>query len=371
MQAFQKIAAGSLLLLLLGAPASGQDGEGLPLPAATPKSPTALPATVTTKFDPRIDGLPFVNLGDFASPEGNCIGMSLLAIDAFNRRQTAAAAGQPAPAAPPIAKTPTELDLPLEEASSAVQQAEETGGDDDLRVNKEQRLSNPAAIRAALLRIAKTGEPEVMTLKGGTDGHATVLYGYANGNLQIYDPNYPGETIQWPYDPVKGLGKHPKVKDDPFYAHLTGANSTPFAQFHTSAAIPALTAACDTLAKSCTARFPVVAAAVTPQANGKGVVISGTVSHGPARTFEGERSPAPKYAWVSVNGNPIERVRLGKNGSYKVTAPAADFNQDQNDVRVVATTDQGLLAGYVESKVAKPAPPVSEGMVQALERKGP
>lgn len=61
----------SLAVLLLGSSVDAQD--------RTPRRP--LPRVIATELDPRRDGLPSGNDGDFASPDGNCWGMSLMAID--------------------------------------------------------------------------------------------------------------------------------------------------------------------------------------------------------------------------------------------------------------------------------------------------
>src|SRR5262249_28535501 len=81
--------------------ALAQEDPGLPLPRPRPSSAPP-PSVVTTDFDVNRDALAFGNPGDSASPEGNCLGMSLVAIDRFERRRAAEAAGQPtAPARTP------------------------------------------------------------------------------------------------------------------------------------------------------------------------------------------------------------------------------------------------------------------------------
>ena len=55
-------------------------------------------------------------------------------------------------------------------------------------VGKMVKPSDPSLINAALARMAATGTPELMLLRGGKhgqDGHATVVFGYKDGKLQI------------------------------------------------------------------------------------------------------------------------------------------------------------------------------------------
>ena len=167
-------------------------------------------------------------------------------------------------------------------------------------VNEELKLSNPKNIRAALERIAKTSIPEIMTLNSASDGHATVLYGYKDGKLQIYDPNFPGETVEWPFDPVKGLARHPKAKDDPtFYGKLKLAGSTPFDQFQTGRDIAAIRSSCDALDKACVGRFETVTGKVEPASNG-----ASSRSRARSRAASRRRSKARSPRSRGASGSP-------------------------------------------------------------------
>ena len=126
----------------------------LPLPAAPKAKTAAFPTTVTTRFDPRLHGLPFPNLGDYAS-EGNCIGMSLLAVDSYKRRIAAEQAGAPPATAPTLPDNPASVDMEGRDSvtASLAQETQvknlDSGADN---VNEELKLSNPKNIRAALER---------------------------------------------------------------------------------------------------------------------------------------------------------------------------------------------------------------------------
>lgn len=368
------LALGAILsLALAGRTALAQD-EGLPLPVVThssrarptaPRASSNVPSTVTTGFDPRINGLPFGNPGDFAEPEGNCFGMSAVAVDNFLRRQAASTGS--APVATPIAEGIPDADAPKEVLVSTEQSAIEAKDDNERGPIHEVPLHDPSAIDAALDRIAKTGQPEVLTISGKEDGHATVLYGYENGKLQIYDPNYPGETVQWPFDPVKGFGPHPKGSDDSFYKTLKTAGSTPLSALTASKDLAELRASPSALASADATRYPKISVKATPAANGN-VAVTGSVSRGPTRTDEGEPTTPASRVWVVVNGKPVTQAKVVR-GSFKVTLPESaltDASGEPSDVRVVATSSmrdgRTLFAGYADTTLEIPR----TGIIQKL-----
>jgi hypothetical protein len=349
-----------------GAPACAQ--EGLPLPEVPASvAASAPPSVVTTGFDPKKDGLPFPNMGDYASPNGNCIGTSIVAIDNFLTRKAREAQGISDPAPARISTNPEQVDFVEEATTSVVQEvAEEKDDTDDKHdtFNPEKPLHDPAPIVAALERIAKTGKPEILNVSSASDGHATVLFGYADGKLQVYDPNYPGKTIEWPFDPKKGLGKNPEASDDPFYAHLRTVGVTPLSQLHTAAQLAAIRKSVAELAPDVEKRYVKVGVSGVAT-DGTHTRISGRVSGGLKRTFEGDRPPRPSVVWASVGGKPVAHARIAKDGSFHLVLPAAALAGSAADVHLVAMTGEGLLAGYLDDHIES-KPSATPGIVHAV-----
>lgn len=350
------LASALAVVLSLASAARAQDPDGLPLPATKKPVRASLPATIDTGFDPAQDGASFVNIGTYAS-QGDCLGMSLTAIDRFLRRRS----GETLPAQePPDTKNAPRGGLvgdPVDHETAAVVQA--VGNRDEAVFDhaKKARFSDPGPVNAALERIAATGKPEVLGLDGKHDGHAIVLFGYKDGKLQIYDPNYPGETIQWPFDPVHGLKKYPKaLGTDPkeadmrrFYGGITTVTPVPFDHFQVSRDIAKIRGECSAQAKACAAKFPTVTTNVTPSRDGKSVTITGTVTRG---LTKGEDGPTERPALVILRVNGVlghKPVPL-RGGHFTVTLPASALQDGDNVVQVVATTDGGGFAGFATTK---------------------
>jgi hypothetical protein len=367
-----------VLSLLVADQARGQD-DGLPsssIPAPTRRYATtakpSIPATITTRFDVAKDGLPFINYGDFGGPGGNCLGMSLIAIDNFQRRLAAERAGKPDAPPPPMTDQPETVDVAKQETVSLAQAIASTR--DVERAHSPAvvtPLSNPANIRAALARMARTGQPQVMLMTAGNEGHANVLYGYKDGKLQLYDPNYPGETVEWPFDPVTGLGTHPKAGlngdgTPNFYSQLDSAGANSFSRYRAATALAHVRSVCAAGGAECVARYPTVDATAASDGAGR-VTVSGTVSGGPAMT-DGTPTIPPSAVWVAVNGNPVGLASLNPNGTFTLTLDASAFQPGTNDLRVVATSDNPnagpQFAGYVDKNVAPI--PTTKGLVGVL-----
>jgi hypothetical protein len=69
------------------------------------------------------------------------------------------------------------------------------------------RATNVAALANLWLQMKVTGKPQVMGMQfaDGSVGHAVVVYGFRDGKLLIYDPNYPGRTVTASVDPTRGI----------------------------------------------------------------------------------------------------------------------------------------------------------------------
>lgn len=314
-----------------------------------PPGARSLPATISTRFDPARDGLPFGNSGDFASPGGNCWGMSLVAIDRYVQRTTnpPARARAPRQPAPPVATSPGQAD-PRVQATAGLTQHTAIGRDLEATGGRAP-LSDPSRIRAALERIDASGVPEVLIMEGPQGAHAVVLYGYRSGALQVYDPNFPGEAIAWPWDPVAGLGKNPKANPGDFYDTLTLATATPFDAHRTAADMARLREACTAQDPECVDRYPDFRARLVRNDDGT------TVVSGQAVARDGK---LPARVWVAVNGTPVAQVPVSRFGTFGVEVPRAALTAETNRVRIVGEVDTPLgvpqFAGFADLDVQRP-----------------
>ena len=345
-------ALGTLTLtLLLASPTLAQD-----LP----------PTTVHTDFDPKVDGLPFENSGDFESPDGNCFGMSCLAIEHFLERR---AAGTTRPAPAHATRVTTEAaPVEQEELVSYVQQ------NTSQNPMKEAKLADPKNLLVALARMAKTGVPEIFTMTGSQGGHANVIFGYEGGAVLLLDPNYPHQTLRWPFDFKKGFGEHPLAKSlgagKDFYAVLKTAGATPFTKFKASREIAALGDP-DKLDKASLSRYPDTTVTASPDG------ITGTVTGGPKKDEDGNKALKPTRAWLTVDDKPVGYANVLADGSFKLRVPQGVVTKDSK-VRVVVTVDEKdqdarnkeedfhMFAGFVEVDPAKLV--ASRGLTSGLDR---
>lgn len=294
---------------------------------------------VRTGFDPRVDGLPFVNASDWAQP-GNCWGMSLLAIDAYLQRLATGQPGSP--------REGSRRATPEEAASASVVQAAL------IQFDAERSPRTPVAratgpLREALARIAASGVPEVLTFDGPGGGHAVVLFGWEAGGLRIYDPNRPGETIEWPFDPETGLGAHPLAALHPLY-RVANVRSTPHAGHAVSRAVSTLREACTNQEEVCLRMFPPLSVDVRREA--RGTIVTGSVA------AVASASP-PDRVWLVVDGRPINVVPVSRFGTYRVAVPDAALTPGvPNRVHVVATVgDDARFAGFRRLELPGPPPP--------------
>lgn len=316
----------SLAFLVLAAPLAAQDA-----PQVGP---------VQTRFDPRLDGMPFQNVGDFASPEGNCFGMSLLAIDNFQRRMRGRAAGQPPPQPLPVTRRAQDGHTAAQILASWVHAIAAAQDDGDNNPLTQAPPRDGRLMRAALERMRSNGLPEVMgTYARDGSAHAVVLFGYLEGRLQLYDPNYPGETLRWPWDPARGLGAHPKG-DAPLKQYEVG----PFSAFRTSRQLQALRDACLQGLDRCVARFPRLRGWLGVTPGGQREVV-GVIEGGLSQAEDGSRPQRPHRVWLVVDGTAVGSGRVLQGGRFRVRIPP---RTQGTRLQVVATTADGALAGANE-----------------------
>ncbi len=374
----RKLAVTLLLLATIAGPASVLADEDLPLPEGK------LPASILTDFDVMRDGLSFGNNGHYTEPDGDCFGMSLLAIRLYVQRNEPWRKRERERAHTIVSRVQDPgADVRRAAAAAIVQYQTSKHGDDD-RENKPYLALTKVGphLVAALKRIEKTGVPEILS----SEDHSTVLFGYRAGKILVYDPNFPGRTIEWPFDERKGLGAHPEAPDqdeeddeDTLYTPRMRVSSTPVDRYLAWKDTDWAREGCDTLAKKCLDYFPTITASVS-RVDGKKdrVVIQGTAKGGLTKSGDGEPAKKPEKIWVIVNGAALGSAVV-KKGAYRIEVAASAFGTGERDLRVVATCENdedGALAGFLETKVtleplaeppAAPTEPKTPGFKGALD----
>jgi len=305
-----------------------------------------LPTEITSGFDTARDALPVVNNGDTAGPEGNCLGMSLVAIDDFRRRtrapwiSTIVEQVLPRPPARPTTFV-SEAD-PRDLAAAGLAQQEAHRNDGGVSRGRVP-LSDTTPVRDTLERIAEGGDPEVLSIEGDGGAHAMVLHGYRDGALQIYDPNYPGEVIAWPWSPETGFGPHPRADQGPLYASPARHTTRQLSDYQTGERIEELRAACDAQAAECVGRYSRYSAVVAPA--GESLELVGQASMPPDQR--------PQTVWLTVNGRPIGGRQVSRFGTFRAVVPPGLLRPGPNQVRVVGE-DGSRFAGFADLTVVAP-----------------
>lgn len=308
----------------------------------------------TSGFDPARHGLNFVNYGDFGSPGGNCWGMSVLAIHDFQNSRGQAIA-------PQLVQPPQSADVQKQIVASLVQaELSLTNQSGKSGENPRQSATTTAPIQAALERIRQGGVPEVLIYTNSSSGHANVLYGYDGQNLLLYDPNDPGQTMRWPWDPQKGFGDHPKkTSEGGLFADAKWFSSTPFSQFQVSSRLNALRQACLSRDQSCIGRFPDLEARLERESRGDLVVVGRIGAPQLPRPSGSGTAPSllDGSVWVSVNGSYVidgkirkPRANNGVLGVFVLKLPKG-LSLPGGSLRVVILSQQGTFAGYVDVPV--------------------
>ena len=328
----------------------------VPAPSRAQGSDQVCLAPISTEFDPQVDGLAFVNTGDFGGPFGNCWGMSLLSIHQFHLRR---AGGLDAVAAE-VVHPPLEADVLEQIVASLVQaEASRTLREGDSGMNPVLPLDDPSGVRAALDRIRSTGEPEVLIYFNAEAGHANVLFGYDGLNLLVYDPNMPLQTIKWPWTAAEGFGPHPSGGS--FYGTLQTLSSTPFAQFTISSQLEALRQSCIAEQEVCVGRYPGVTARIYMDAEDRAVVV-GMVRRPAVSDNDGEEPPALGTVWASINGQPLAQANVTRRVGLQLFAlrlPKGTKLDAARQVRLILLSEDGRFAGYTD--VAAHGDPVVVG----------
>jgi hypothetical protein len=355
----RRAVASSLLLgilLAVASPLRASPDDGLPLPAAS--------HGIVTGFDPKEDGLPFPNVGSYASPNGDCFGFSLVAVQRFQARKSGASL--PRGAAD---------DLPEKALAGVIQNRYLTAWGQGLSrgINQTLAPTTDPTVGNKIIESLTAGNPVMVHLDSGDLGsHVVVFFGYVDGSFQIYDPNFPGDTETWGFDAKKGFSswswKYGSVKKVAAYDPKDIAAAPKLAD------LEALRTSCDALGATCAAPYMTVGTSLEPTIDpGRGValLVTGTVSGGLATDPEGRTAEAPDSVVFYLNGKVVDSAPLDSSGAFSKSLAVGLFTQDTNDLRVVAQTSHGRLAGWADVSAPRPVPtvlpaPASVGIVRAV-----
>jgi hypothetical protein len=151
---------------------------------------------VDTGYRPGTDGWSFVNYGAL-DDGGNCAGMVLSEIAYFDHNR-----GSTTPA-PPLASVSDTLTDPSIEL---VTEAQSVAG--ALPPAAIAPVGSAQAALQLLTAMKTTGDPQSLFLYGTANGvhwgHAVTVFGYEDGHFLLNDPNFPGHTIWYGFDPDTG-----------------------------------------------------------------------------------------------------------------------------------------------------------------------
>lgn len=204
-------------------------------------------------------------------------------------------------------------------------------------------------------------------MKDGS-GHEVVCYGYENGAFLLYDPNFPGQTIRWPFDPQTGFGRYGDgARVDGWYHTIDKIAFNRVGAFHDDATF-------ERLFDRPEARY-VSVQTTSVRVSGNELVMEGTVSGGLPKKNQAE-PPTTAQLHVSDSktlGVPAKIV----NGRFRIVAPLAIFDALAGPSRrawIEVYTKSGLFAGLhwllvegraASTKAAEPAPK-TRGIAGAL-----
>ncbi len=320
------------------------------VPGLTPRL-----ANVDTGFRPGKDTFDYRN-GDYDS-EGECLGISLFSTWYYG----AHAAGRR-----PLSKLLRDLhplapnaDLVSREVGLEAQQLARDRLDD----YTGPPLRDPSRGRALYDRLKETGKPQILEFtgtKGNTlIGHAVVAFGYRDGKFLIADPNYPGVTASWPFDPERGFGAYsnPRPGWKIFWADFVSEPIGPKTQ-------AALAGILDRAIADGGEKDRYVEVAVTRlERSGTTLVAEGAILGGVA----GPVKPVHEVR-VTIDGRPVSRATARvQDGKFRVEVDLVKLGLAAKDVKLglLASGDgPGGFAGYTEVPVAA----TTKGLAGALER---
>jgi hypothetical protein len=356
------LASTSLLATSVGQQPSGSESQAGAAIAGSVAGPNVAPklANVDTGFRPGKDTFDYRN-GDYESP-GECLGISLFSVWYYGAH---AAEGRP-----PLSKVFRDLhpltpnaDLVSREVGLKAQALALDRIDDYPGVP----LRDPSRGRALYDRMKETGKPQILLLSGiiseakSNDylGHAVVVFGYRDGKFLIADPNYPGVTATWPFDPESGFGAYsnprPRWKIDAvdFVSESIGPK--------TSAALSEILAGA--IADGGEKDRYVEVEVTKLERSDRGLVAEGAIRGG----IDWGDKPVHEVR-VMVNGRAVPGATAKvQDGKFRVQVDLAKLGLAAKDVKLglLANKDgPGGFAGYAEV----PAPAPSKGLAGALGR---
>lgn len=353
----------TLLGSLLALPAHAQDraADGLEPPALTPRVSRIVAGyqaerarsslDVATRFDPALDVPPISNTGDYAS-DGDCLALTLLAIEAHDRRLRGEASPFVKGNEPYLKALVSQLQSRLAEEWTAR----------DVNAGNPRRPWSDPSVGQGILESLKAGRPAILDFKvqlrdGRTGSHAVLAHSYKDGKFVLYDPDQPEspQTVEW--SPETGFGRLSQPK---FQTPLAATLRAP-GEFQAAAGIAALEKACASLDASCMGRYRPTSVSATPE--GGSLVVRGTVG---APGVRPRNEGSMVFATVRVNRQPLLSVIVARDGTFTAKVPSSALGGRPGLIEVEVKLGDGGLVGI--GRVQVPAPS-SKGITKALERR--
>ena len=179
--------------------------------------------SVSLSFDPAVDSFFVHNFGSYNAPGGNSFGMAAYASWYYRAKKSFKGAGlrslykEGNPQLEEDDQTARELILRAYQAGNqkAHIQALDAAA---AAMGTSSALNQQNAVALTLIQqLSVTKQPQLVALGKGamgawTDAKAVAVYAY-DGNAKrflYYDPNYPGEAVGIPWDPLNGFGTDSK-----------------------------------------------------------------------------------------------------------------------------------------------------------------
>jgi hypothetical protein len=157
-----------------------------------------LNADIDSKFMPGLDDWEFENGGSYIAPGGHCAGQSISALWYYYEKPDGASArlfgrydnNGNKPATPGF-----DSDDSLCYRLASVVQSDINWSSKDNRFWSLQRgLNDELTWKYFAYSMLLTGQPQLVSLLAGENGHAMIVYRVVKGTLYVADPNYPGNT---------------------------------------------------------------------------------------------------------------------------------------------------------------------------------
>lgn len=322
--------------------------------------------SINTNFRPNADGFFVTNFGAYESPGGSCLGMANYSTWYFDNKKGTKGAGlqtlykEGVPTAEEDDQNVRELISRAFIASSQYWAKEAQAS----QVAEGEVFTGVYLIQSMIL----TGSPQVLLMSDAVPianfGHAVTVYRYDadNSRFEIYDNNFPRETVYLEWRPVSGFGDYSKyggaAKEFGFDAWHSSFSFATFENLFNG-----VESGWDS---SKFARITLTQPAASTSdpniletSNTNNVIIAGQVPR-----LSGESNlNAPRYAHLYSNGiNKVGVTPVDESGSFIFTIPTLAKPEGTNVMVLISESDKSWQRGFrafkqVTIRVASVVPP--------------